>query len=130
MSGKSPKPNSEELKASDKGEDNQPEAPAQPNKDNFVSVESLLSETGEEVSEERYKESNIDVGLGDFPDMTKGITKMDVDEGSSMAAKLDLAKVYIEIGDDEHAQLLLDEVLIKGDDEQKIEAKTLLDEFS
>ena len=124
------KPNSEELKASDKGEDNQPEAPAQPNKDNFVSVESLLSETGEEVSEERYKESNIDVGLGDFPDMTKGITKMDVDEGSSMAAKLDLAKVYIEIGDDEHAQLLLDEVLIKGDDEQKIEAKTLLDEFS
>ena len=94
----------------------------------FVSVESLLSET-EETLEEPYKESNIEVGLGNFPDMTKGINKIDVDQDSSIAAKLDLAKVYIEIDDDEHAQLLLDEVIVKGDKEQIHEAKNLLNEL-
>ncbi|MGB0936928.1 MAG: FimV/HubP family polar landmark protein, partial [Colwellia sp.] len=96
----------------------------------FVSVESLLSQTEDEEEEEPYKESNIDVGLGDFPDMTKGINKIDVDQDSSIAAKLDLAKVYIEIGDDEHAQILLDEVVLKGEEEQVVEAKKLLNELS
>ena len=46
---------------------------------------------------------------------------------NGMAAKLDLAKVYIEIGDQDNAQVILHEVLKHGDAQQQIEAQEFLD---
>ena len=55
----------------------------------------------------------------------------DVDLESSSAkdpaTKLDLARVYIEMGDIEEAEKCLKEVLTEGDDAQKIAAQNLLD---
>ena len=44
-----------------------------------------------------------------------------------MAAKLDLAKVYIEIGDQDNAQVILEEVIKRGDAQQQVTAQDLLD---
>ena len=93
--------------------------------DDYVSVDELLSNTLEEVDlSEPYEKTNIDVGLGQFAENDTGI---DVDEGGSMATKLDLAKMYIEMSDEENAQVILKEVLAKGDAAQQAAAQTLLD---
>ena len=44
-----------------------------------------------------------------------------------MSSQLDLAKMYIEMNDEENAQVILQEVISKGDVIQKIEAQELLD---
>ncbi|MEW6990702.1 FimV/HubP family polar landmark protein, partial [Colwelliaceae bacterium 6441] len=99
--------------------------------DDFISVDSLISDTLSESSdkEEPYEQTNIDVGLGDFPEFTNDINQIDVDEedDSGVAAKLDLAKVYIEIGDSENAEVILEDVVKMGDAEQQFEAQQLLD---
>ncbi len=91
----------------------------------YVSVDDLLSETLDEVDvSEPYEKINIDVGLGQFAENDTGV---DVDEDGSMSSKLDLAKMYIEMGDEENAQVELLAVISKGDDAQQAEAKILLD---
>ena len=50
----------------------------------------------------------------------------DVDEVST---KLDLARAFIDMGDAEGARNSLDEVMVEGNDEQKDEAQTLLDQM-
>jgi pilus assembly protein FimV len=44
-----------------------------------------------------------------------------------MSAKLDLAKMYIEMSDEENAEVILHEILLKGDNVQQVEAQSLLD---
>lgn len=51
----------------------------------------------------------------------------DADEADT---KLNLAKAYIELGDTEGARSILEEVTADGNDEQKAEAQTLLDQLS
>lgn len=99
------------------------------NEQSFVSVDSLLSETQYEASDnEPYDKTNIDVGLNEFPEFTDGVNKIDVDvDENGMAAKLDLAKIYIEIDDFDNAQVILQEVVKLGDTQQQIAAKKLLD---
>ena len=93
--------------------------------EDYVSVDDLLSETLDEVdSSEPYEKTNIDVGLGQFAENDTGI---DVDVDGSMSSKLDLAKMYIEMGDEESAQVVLQDVISKGDAEQQLEAKKTLD---
>ena len=89
----------------------------------------LLSETQYEASDnEPYDKTNIDVGLNEFPEFTDGVNKIDVDvDENGMAAKLDLAKIYIEIDDFDNAQVILQEVVKLGDTQQQIAAKKLLD---
>ncbi|OKY25387.1 hypothetical protein BI291_03400 [Thalassotalea sp. PP2-459] len=100
------------------------------NKD-FISVDELISETLSEGSddEEPYDKTNIDVGLGEFPEFTRDINQIDVDEDddSGVTAKLDLAKVYIEIGDNDNAEVILQDVVKLGDADQQFEAQQLLD---
>ncbi|MCM2679242.1 FimV/HubP family polar landmark protein [Echinimonas agarilytica] len=50
----------------------------------------------------------------------------DLDEEDSVSAKLDLARAYIEIGDNEVATQLLQEIVKDGSDVQKTEASELL----
>ena len=99
------------------------------NEQSFVSVNSLLSESQDEINHhEPYDKANIDVGLNEFPEFTDGVNKVDVDiDENGMAAKLDLAKVYIEIGDQDNAQVILQEVVKQGDTQQQVVAQELLD---
>jgi pilus assembly protein FimV len=91
----------------------------------YVSVDDLLSETLDELDmSEPYDKTNIEVGLAQFAENEAGV---DVDENGSMSTKLDLAKMYIEIGDEENAQVELLAVISKGDATQQAEAQTLLD---
>jgi len=55
------------------------------------------------------------------------------EEGNSFqeaATKLDLAKAYIEMGDQEGAREILQEVIVEGSDEQQDDAKKLLAELA
>ncbi|WP_114325308.1 FimV/HubP family polar landmark protein [Candidatus Colwellia aromaticivorans] len=99
------------------------------NEQDFVSVDSLLSESQYEVSpNEPYDKANIDVGLNEFSEFTDGVNQVDVDiDENGMAAKLDLAKVYIEIGDQDNALVILEEVVKQGDTQQQVVAQELLD---
>ena len=99
------------------------------NEQDFVSVDSLLSDSQYEVSQsEPYDRANIDVGLNEFPEFTDNVKQVDVDvDENGMAAKLDLAKVYIEIDDEDNAKMILQEVIKQGDTQQQVEAQSLLD---
>lgn len=54
----------------------------------------------------------------------------DFSGGDQVATKLDLARVYVDMGDADEARSILSEVLKQGDDHQKQEAQTLLDSLS
>jgi len=98
------------------------------NEDHFVSVDSLLSDSLDPLpSGEPYEQTNIDVGLGEFPEFTEGENDIDVDDDNGVAAKLDLAKVYLEIGDKENAEIILQDVVSMGDAQQQFDAQQLLD---
>ena len=101
------------------------------NEQNFVSVDSLLSESQDEIShDEPYDKANIDVGLNEFPEFTKDVNQVDVDiDENGMAAKLELAKVYIEIGDQDNAHAILQEVVKQGDTQQQVAAQEMLDDL-
>ena len=48
-------------------------------------------------------------------------------DGYGLSAKLDLARAYIDMGDDEAARQILKEVVAEGTDDLKAEASALLD---
>ncbi len=52
------------------------------------------------------------------------------DEIDKINTKLDLARAYVEMGDEEGARSILDEVLNEGDDMQKQDAQELLGRLS
>tara|TARA_R110000822_G_scaffold167338_2_gene307501 strand:+ start:23199 stop:26246 length:3048 start_codon:yes stop_codon:yes gene_type:complete len=95
----------------------------------FISVDSLLSDSlldGKPT--EPYEKMNIDVGLGEFPEFSGNISEDDIDDDDNgIAAKLDLAKVYLEIGDNENAEVILLDVVKQGDAQQQFDAQQLLD---
>ncbi|MDP7591460.1 MAG: FimV/HubP family polar landmark protein [Litorilituus sp.] len=105
------------------------ESDTKANEDNFVSVDSILSAAQDiDVTEELYDEANIDVGLNEYSEFTENVNQVDVDEDENgMAAKLDLAKVYVEIGDQDNAQVILLEIINHGNPQQQLEAQELLD---
>jgi len=96
--------------------------------ENYVSVDSLLSATQDiDATDELYNEANIDVGLGEYPEFTENVNQVDVDDDKDgMAAKLDLAKVYVEIGDQDNAQVILQEIISLGNPQQQLEAQEIL----
>jgi len=49
------------------------------------------------------------------------------EEGDRMATRLDLARAYLDMGDQDGARAILEEVAQGGNAEQQQEAKTLLD---
>ena len=49
------------------------------------------------------------------------------DDGDPLSTKLDLARAYIDMGDDEGARQILEEVVAEGSDEQQLDARELLD---
>jgi len=97
----------------------------------FISVNSLLSESLDKDSVgENYDKDNIDVGLDGFPEFTANVD-VDVDEDQfGFAAKLDIANVYIEIGDLDNAEIILTNIVSLGDEQQQVAAQKLLDEIN
>ena len=49
------------------------------------------------------------------------------DDSNGLSTKLDLARAYLDMGDDDGARQILDEVVAEGSEELKIEARALLD---
>ena len=49
------------------------------------------------------------------------------DDGDEIATKLDLARAYVDMGDSDGANEILQEVIAEGNDEQKSEAQALID---
>ena len=64
--------------------------------------------------------------MADIDDIGDLMLPDDVDEVST---KLDLARAFIDMGDTEGARGSLEEVMSEGNEEQKAEAKTLLDQI-
>jgi pilus assembly protein FimV len=64
--------------------------------------------------------------LGDMDDIGDLMLPDDVDE---VATKLDLARAFIDMGDAEGARGSLKEVMSEGNDEQKAEAQSLLEQI-
>jgi len=72
-----------------------------------------------------FQDADDDESSG-FDDIEDLMLPDDVDEVST---KLDLARAFIDMGDAEGARSSLDEVLTEGNDEQKAEAQSLLDQI-
>ena len=65
---------------------------------------------------------DIDLGELEGADTTAG-------GGDEAATKLDLARAYVDMGDKEMARSLLDEVVEQGNESQRQDAKTLIDQL-
>ncbi|MDX3774277.1 FimV/HubP family polar landmark protein [Chromatiaceae bacterium AAb-1] len=96
--------------------------------DDFVAIDKLL-EASEAVDadDEKFSSFNVNVGLEEFADIIGEADLLDVDaQDNGYAAKLDLVRAYIEIDDQESAELLLDDILGSDAPEHiKDEAKLL-----
>lgn len=71
------------------------------------------------------RQSSADIVLGADADQFADLTDMDEQE-----TKLDLAKAYVDMGNEEMAREILEDVLQKGNDTQKTEARTRRDRLS
>ncbi|WP_079253984.1 FimV/HubP family polar landmark protein [Endozoicomonas arenosclerae] len=92
-------------------------------------LDDLDLELGEVEGSEADEESlGFDDGL---PDLESALEDDDLDflsDDDEAATKLDLARAYIDMGDNEGARDILQEVLDSGTDEQKQEAQALMDQ--
>ena len=81
-------------------------------------LDELLSSTDDDIA--------LDAVAPEFDaDNEEGIDLLSGEDGVRM--KLDLARAYVEMGDDQGAQDIIDEVMTAGDEEQKREAQELLE---
>jgi pilus assembly protein FimV len=96
--------------------------------EDFLDVESLLNESvSAESGDEIDKVLDLEFPLEPFVTEQDNLRMIDVDADEGLGAKLDLAYAYIEIGEKASAKELLDEILQKGNAEQVVEVKIILD---
>jgi pilus assembly protein FimV len=67
-----------------------------------------------------------DSDLGDFGDLGDLEDEGGFSDSDEITTKLDLAQAYIEMGDNDGARSMLEEVVEAGNDEQKQQAQDLL----
>jgi pilus assembly protein FimV len=98
--------------------------------EDFLDVESLLNESfNAESDDEIDKALDLDIPLEPFVNDQDNLNMIDVDADDGLGAKLDLAHAYIEIGEDDSAKELLDEILKNGSAEQIAEVKIILNKL-
>jgi pilus assembly protein FimV len=98
--------------------------------EDFLDVEALLNESvSAESDDEIDKALDLDIPLEPFVNEQDNLEMIDVDADDGLGAKLDLAHAYIEIGEDDSAKDLLDEILQKGTAEQIAEVKIILNKL-
>jgi pilus assembly protein FimV len=95
----------------------------------FLTVDELMAQADAYDEFDGEEDFKLDVGLDDFPDVIGKISAIDVDRDSEISGKLDLAKIYMEMNDDEGAVKLLEKVIVEGDDLLRREAKQLIDQI-
>ena len=102
-----------------------------PDTEDFLDVEALLNESLSAESEDEIDTAlNLEFPLEPFINEQDNLKMIDVDADDGLGAKLDLAHAYIEIGEEESAKELLDEILNKGSAEQITAVKTILDKLN
>ena len=100
-------------------------------KKDFVDVDTLLEESAaDDGSRAEETNLNLDVALSEFTGVSEDDVVVDVDEGGTQAANLDLAQAYLEMDDKEAAIELLKEVSAEGTEDQKKEALSILDSLA
>lgn len=88
--------------------------------DEMLDINEDAAEDLQVESEETIDDSDLDLGL-DLDDM--------MEDGDVIDTKMDLAKAYLEMGDNDGARNLLKEVAAEGNESQIEEAKKLLDDM-
>ncbi len=95
----------------------------------FIDIDRLLNEADESDEVDNYQ-GPAEVAMEDYRKVVGDNTMVDVDdEENSVNAKLDLARAYIEIDDNDSARALLQEVTLDGNDRQQDEAQRLLEKI-
>lgn len=107
-------------------------AEASASKPVFKGIDELLAEADAASPEkdEPYQGLSLDVGLDEYPEVLPQADGYDVDAEGELAAKLDLARAYLEIDDKSSAIELLTEVKEHGSSQQQTEAERLLKRLS
>ena len=123
---------------------NEPESPVAESADSMnaalgrelTSTSSAAEETGAgEAKEEEEKGSGesweIEPAMSDFGNIDFGLDDADLLAGTDVVGtKLDLARAYIDMGDNDSARDILSEVIAEGNDQQKQEAKGLVEKIA
>lgn len=103
------------------------------NADEIIS-DTVLSDDALETIEIESGLLAAGAGLSDVdepaPEIDSAMDVSDFSGGDQVATKLDLARVYADMGDAEEAQSILEEVLREGDETQKTEAQNIMDGLS
>ena len=94
----------------------------------YIDVDSLLQES-DNVTPATDDELALDLDMSLDKFLNDG-AEIDVDIDADQASNLDLARVYIDMEDNEAAIEALDEVVKKGNDEQKEEALAILEQLN
>nr|WP_297402437.1 FimV/HubP family polar landmark protein [uncultured Marinobacter sp.] len=103
------------------------QAPAETDSEQGDEDDLDLPVASDEVKESAPKPAVSDIDESDLGDDDDFDFLAGTDEA---ATKLDLARAYIEMGDNDGARDILEEVALEGDDEQKAEAQDLLKNLS
>lgn len=96
----------------------------------FIDIDKLLSDVATEpsaVEEEPYDKVSLDVGLDEYTN-TEAVQRdaAEDEEASTIGAKLDLARAYLEIDDKEGAKSILEQLTSVGSTSQQVEVSKLL----
>ncbi|WP_018231060.1 FimV/HubP family polar landmark protein [Thioalkalivibrio thiocyanodenitrificans] len=92
-----------------------------------------LHDDATEIMEEDFSDMDFledGTGEGDASFVSDDEPVEQLADDDEVSTKLDLARAYIDMGDPEGARSTLEEVLSEGNDEQKREAKSLLDQIA
>lgn len=76
----------------------------------------------EDDLEDSIETLDFDMDIGESDDTVSDLTDMD-----EIETKLDLAKAYVDMDDQDSARGILSEILVEGNDDQKNEAQALVD---
>ncbi len=94
----------------------------------YKTIDEVIAEgDAEPATNPDEEELDLRVGLDEFPDVIGKVELKDVDLDGEVASQLDLATVYIQMNDLNHARKLLKGVLDKGTQEEKHRAQQLLE---
>ncbi|PML36150.1 hypothetical protein FCV87_12720 [Vibrio breoganii] len=94
----------------------------------YKTIDEVIAEgDAEPTTNPDEEELDLRVGLDEFPDVIGKVELKDVDLEGEVASQLDLATVYIQMNDLNHASKLLKGVLEKGTQEEQQRAQQLLE---
>ena len=94
----------------------------------FIDIDKLLDDSAmNSQDDEPYQNVDLDIGLDEFPEMLPDTQGVDVDDDpNGLSKKLDLARAYLEIDDEDSALEMLEQIKQSGDESQLKEVEKLL----